>query len=95
MMANEVDIEWDQDFFDNLLKSPEVAALTKRAAEQAAIAARATAPYDTGALQGSIHVEEHETAYRKIYRVRADDEKAMLIESKTGNLRKALGKAKL
>ncbi|NMW65984.1 HK97 gp10 family phage protein [Mobiluncus mulieris] len=97
-MANSeayVAIEWDEAFFENILKSEEVAALAESVANQAAAIARATAPVVTGAYRDSIHVEKYYGRKRAVAKVVADDEKSWWIESKTGNLHKALGKARL
>lgn len=73
-----------------LLKSPEVRALLRPHAERVAARARMTAPKDTHDYENSIHVESH-TTDRAVERVVADDWKANIIESKTGNLVRALG----
>lgn len=73
-----------------LLKSPEVRALLRQRAEAVAARARASAPTDTHDYQESIHVESA-TTDRAVERVVADDWKAHIIESKTGNLARALG----
>lgn len=91
----DVRIDWNESFFQNVLKSPEVAGLCEQAATAAAAAARATAPVKTGAYRESIHVEKKQGKTRAWCKIVADDEKAGLIESKTGNMRRALSKARI
>lgn len=92
---SDVRIDWDESFFQNLLKTPEVAGLCEQAAAAAAAAARATAPVKTGVYRDSIHVEQKQGKTRAWCKVVADDEKAGLIESKTGNMRRSLSKARI
>ena len=92
---SDVRIEWNQDFFDNLLKSGEVEALVEQAANQAANAARGAAPVKTGEYRDSIEVERKEGSSRTWFKVKATAPHAALVESKTGNLHKALGKARI
>lgn len=91
----DVRIDWDESFFQNLLKTSEVAALCEQAASKVAAAARATAPVKTTDYRESIHVEQKQGKTRAWCKVIADDEKAGLIESKTGNMRRALSKARI
>jgi ABC-type sugar transport system ATPase subunit len=65
-------------------------ALVKRAADQIAATARATAPVDTGAYKAAIHVEARRGLFRDYAVVVADDPASMLVEAKTGNLVRAL-----
>jgi hypothetical protein len=73
-----------------LLKSPEVRALLRERADAVAARARATAPVNTGDYRNSIQVESA-TTDRAVERVVAKDRKSLIIESKTGNLVRALG----
>lgn len=79
--------------FRKLLKSPELAAHLKSRAEAVASAARDSAPVDTGDYQNSIGVEVVEHPTRVVARVKATDPKSLLIESRTGNLARALNAA--
>jgi hypothetical protein len=89
-MAN---ITFNNAFFDNLSRSPEVTAIVVAKAEEAAEIARSAAPRDTGDYAKSIHVEvKHQK--RVVALVIADDPKSMIIESKTGNLVRALNQVK-
>lgn len=73
-----------------LLKSPEVRALLKERADRVAARARSTAPVDTGDYRNSIAVESA-TTDRAVERVVARAPHALIVESKTGNLARALG----
>lgn len=75
---------------EELLKSAAVRAMLKQRAEAVAARARASAPVDTGDYRNSIAVESA-TTDRAVERVVARDRKALIIESKTGNLVRALG----
>lgn len=61
-------------------------------AERVAAQARATAPVDSGQYRDSIHVES-DTTDRVVERVVADAPHAMVVESRTGNLARALSAA--
>ena len=87
-------MKWNESFFSKLGHSPEVTALIRGKAESVAARARATAPVDTGEYRDSISVRIRSAATRNVALVVADDEKAMLIESKTGNLARALNAEK-
>jgi hypothetical protein len=92
--AGQTYVDFNQKFFDEILKSAGVQQATKAAAERAANIARATAPVDTGAYRDGITLEEHDWKYRVGYLVVGHDPKTLLIESKTGNLARALKRAK-
>jgi hypothetical protein len=73
-----------------VLNSPEVRALLRQRALAIAARARSTAPFDTGDYERGIGVESA-TTDRAVERVVAKDRKSLIIESKTGNLVRALG----
>jgi len=83
-------MKWNERFFSEMGHSAEVTDLVKAKAEEAAAIARATAPVDTGAYRDSIHVEVVSWPTRNAALVIASDPKALLIESETGNLVRAL-----
>lgn len=83
-------MKWNERFFSQLGHSSEVTALVKAKAEEAAAIARVTAPVDTGAYRDSIRVEIVSWPTRNAALVIASDPKALLIESETGNLVRAL-----
>lgn len=92
--AGQTTVDFNNSFFDEMLNSAGVRALTRGAAEKALNIARANAPVDTGAYRDGLQVEAVQHAHRTAYRVVGTDAKTMLIESQTGNLVKALKKAK-
>ena len=86
----QVEIEWDQSFFDNIMRSAGVQSLEKAAAERVLAVAQATAPVDTGDYQRGLRIVKAERKYRTAYLVEGTDWKTLLVESKTGNLARAL-----
>ena len=92
--AGQTTVDFNNSFFDEMLNSAGVRALTRGAAEKALNIARANAPVDTGAYRDGLQVEAVQHAHRTTYRVVGTDAKTMLIESQTGYLVKALKKAK-
>lgn len=92
--AGQTTVDFNNSFFGEMLNSAGVRALTRGAAEKALNIARANAPVDTGAYRDGLQVEAVQHAHRTTYRVVGTDAKTMLIESQTGNLVKALKKAK-
>ena len=77
--------EWSK-----LLKSDQVRPPLKAIAQEKASAARASAPVATGAYRDSIDVES-DTTDRAVERVVAHAPHAAVVESRTGNLKRALG----
>lgn len=73
-----------------LLRDPGVRAMLAAHADRVASAAKSSAPVDTGEYLASIH-RESVTTDRAVERVVADAPHAALVESRTGNLARALG----
>lgn len=92
--AVDVEVEINEKFFNRIGHDQSISQLTHTIAEAAAIEARATAPYDTGDYQRSIHTRKVTSKRRTMWQVIADDWKAAILEAKTGNLRKAVNRAK-
>ena len=88
------DVKFNNAFFEKLGRSPEVVGLCVEVAEKVAATARSTAPRESNAYADSIHVEVVQRTHRNAALVIADDPKSMLIESKTGNLARALNQVK-
>lgn len=88
-MASKGGVTVNDEFFDSLGRDPGVVSLCKRAADAVAARARSTAPRATGEYADSIHVEERSAAHRDMFRVVADSDNAMGVESRTGNLARA------
>ena len=87
-------VDFNNFYFDEIMKSAGVEKLSKAAAERAASVARSAAPVDTGSYRNQIEVTTRESRFRRVYRVVGRDPKTLLIESKTGNLARALKAAK-
>lgn len=88
------DFEPNQAFFDTVLRSPPVEVLVDEAAERALAAAKASAPEVTGGYKQNLHIEHHESKYRRSARVVGDLDYSMTVESRTGNLARAVKAAK-
>lgn len=95
------EVKIDNAFFERLGRSPEVVGECRAKAEQIAVMARSTAPVGPdsrggadGSYRDSIRVEIQPRTHRDAAVVVADDWKALLIESKTGNLARALNQVK-
>lgn len=76
-----------------VLRSREVAEALDAVAERMAAAARASAPVESGEYRASIRVESDPSRERARVRVVADSPHAVLVESRTGNLKRAAGRA--
>lgn len=86
-------MKFNNDYFDELGRSAGVTDLVESAAENIADIARSTAPVVTGDYRDGIVVElKHQR--RSVALVVGTDPKTLLIESKTGNLARALQSAK-
>lgn len=92
--SGDTSVEFNPKFFESVLRQPGVEALTDAAGNRALAAAKSGAPVDSGDYQRGLHLEHHESRYRRTTRVVGSDEKTLLIESKTGNLARALKSAK-
>lgn len=89
-----MDIKINNDFFTQLGRSPEVERAVLGVAEAAAEVAKATAPVDSGDYKNGIRAELRRGRGRSVGRVESTDGKTMLIESRTGNLHRALRSVK-
>ena len=87
-------ITFNDTFFDRILQSQQVEALTSQAAGRVLSEARASAPVDTGSYRDQLTVERVQRAHRATYMVVGHDPKTLLIESRTQNLARALKKAR-
>lgn len=88
------DVQFNDSFFEKLGRSPEVTQLCVDVAQKIAATARATAPRGTGDYADSIGVEVVSRHRRNAALVIATDPKSLLVESKTGNLARALNQVK-
>jgi hypothetical protein len=92
--SGDTDVEFNERYFESVLRQPKVEALTDAVAERALSAAKSNAPVDTADYQRGLHLEHYNSRYRRTTRVVGSDEKTLLLESKTGNLARALKAAK-
>lgn len=83
-------VKFNDKYFDELMNSAGVKAMTRRAAEKTLAYAQSHAPVDTGAYRDGLQIEEVKHAHRTTCMVVGHDKKTLLVESQTGNLRKAL-----
>ena len=95
MAKSRISVDFNPKFFDEILNSAGVKALTTLAANRALAYAKAASPVDTGAYRDGLQIEEVKRAHRTTVMVVGHDPKTLLVESKTGNLTKALRKAKV
>jgi hypothetical protein len=86
-------VKFNNSFFEELGQSAGVTALVVDAAERVAAAARSSAPVESGDYQKGITVEVKQQQ-RSVALVVGTDPKTLLIESRTGNLARALRAAK-
>lgn len=86
-------MKWNENFFPEILNSDPVVKIAVGVAEAVAGTARATAPVDTGEYRDGIGVEINRRGKRTVATVVSRDPKSMIIESRTGNLARALGQA--
>lgn len=92
--SGSTDMVFNPKFFETVLRQPGVEQLVDGCAERALGAAQAAAPVDTQAYKNGLHIEHHESRYRRAARVVGSDRKTMLIESQTGNLARSIKAAK-
>lgn len=93
-MAKNTRFEENPRFFETVLRQPRVERLVDDVGDATLTNAQAAAPVDTQAYRNGLHIEHHDSRYRRTTRVVGSDEKTMLIESQTGNLARALKGAK-
>lgn len=90
MAKSSVGVQFNQSWFNRIMKGSGVRALVDQRAKAVQAAAQASAPVDTGAYRRGIVVQSHDTQYRHVARVVGTDPKTMIIESKTGNLARSI-----
>ena len=89
-MASGNRVTFDEEFFATIMRSAGIEALCRVKAENALAIAQSTAPVDTGAYRDGLSIEKVPHKYRDTYEVVGHDKKTLLVESKTGNLARAL-----
>jgi hypothetical protein len=88
--SGDTDVEFNPRFFETALREPKVEALVDAAAQSTLNTAKANAPVDTGEYRDGLHLEHHQSRYRRVTRVVGSDDKTLLIESRTGNLARSV-----
>lgn len=107
MSKNTVTMHFNEDFFQSIMRSAGVEEMCRQKAQKVLDAAKATAPVGDpsnpvyrkpgrhpGQYKEGLHIEKVAHASRDTYMVVGSDPKTLLVESKTGNLARALKKAK-
>lgn len=92
--SGQTQVEFNDSFFESILRSSGVKSLCSQKAEKVLQAAKASAPVDSGAYRDGLQLRTVSRAHRDTIMVVGTDAKTMLIESKTGNLARALKAAK-
>lgn len=92
--SGDTKLEFNPKFFETVMREPAVEALVDGVGVRTQAIAKSTAPVESGAYQDSIRVQHRESRFRRVTEVVSDDPKALLIESKTGNLARAMKAAK-
>lgn len=92
--SGDTEMRFNEGFFESILRTSPVESLVDGIANRALDIAQANAPVDTEEYRDGLHIEHHESRYRRTTRVVGSDEKTLLIESKTGTLARALKGAK-
>lgn len=95
MAKSRISVNFNQKFFDEILNSAGVKSLTTLAANRALAYAKASAPVGTGAYRDGLGIEEVKREHRTTVMVVGHDPKTLLVEAQTGNLAKALKKARV
>lgn len=92
--SGDTEVEFNPRFFESVLRQSKVENLVDQVGERALAKARADAPVDSGEYRNGLHIEHHESRFRRTTRVVGSDPKTLLIESKRGVLARALKAAK-
>ncbi|AOY72039.1 hypothetical protein ARZXY2_2509 [Arthrobacter sp. ZXY-2] len=87
-------MEFNDKFFEEIGKSAGVTRMCRDVADKVLAAAVAGAPVDEGDYRDGLQVQEKTVEHRNVALVVGTDPKTMLIESKTGNLARALNQVK-
>nr|DAM03271.1 MAG TPA: hypothetical protein [Caudoviricetes sp.] len=94
--AGQTTVDFNQEYFDNILKDAEIDGLCKEKAEQALAIARAEADnhVDTGSYRDQLAVERVPFDYRNAWQVVGHDPKTMILEDRYHILANAMKKVK-
>ena len=91
--AGQTSVEFNQSFFDSIMRSAGVQSLQLAAAERVLAAAKASAPVKTEDYKLGLRITRAERKYRTAFLVTGTDPKTLLIEAKLGVLARALKSA--
>lgn len=86
----DVRLKYNQSFFDGIMRTAGIQSLERSIAERVLAVAKANAPYKSGDYKKGLRIVKAERKYRTAYLVEGTDWKTLLVESKTGNLARAL-----
>lgn len=89
MPAGNVDFTFNEDWFEEVLRSAPVQAKVLDRASRIAAKAKATAPRDSGQYADSIHLETKNADKREVVQVVASARHSMAVEAKHGTLARA------
>ena len=87
-------VYFNERFFDEILRSQGVEDLCGQVAQDVLAEAKANAPVDSGDYRDGLLIEKKQATHRTVFRVVGIDWKTLLVEAKTGNLARALGRAR-
>ncbi|MDK6399570.1 hypothetical protein QP426_00640 [Pauljensenia sp. UMB1235] len=87
-------VNFNQKYFDEILRSAGVEGLTKKTAERAFEIAYKEAPFRTGEYQGKLELGTKEAKYRRVYQVEGHARHTLRVEARTGHLARSLRKAR-
>ena len=93
-MSKGTTVDFNEAYFASVLRTPPIENLTKERAQAVLATAQATAPVDSGDYKRGLRLVKHSSQYRDAWRVTGTDWKSMLVESKTGNLARAVKRTK-
>ena len=106
--AGQTTVDFNDKFFEDILNSAKVKQLTRQAANRVLAEAKTSAPVGDpsdpvykdparhpGQYRDGLGIEEVKRAHRTTVMVVGHDAKTLLVESRTGNLAKALKKARV
>lgn len=86
-------VEFNQQFFDTIMRSSGVQSLQRSVAERVLAQAKATAPVGEGDYRDGLRIEVRASRYRDAFLVVGNDWKTLILESKGGYLARALKSA--
>lgn len=92
--SGDTTFEPNQKWFDTILRTSRVEALTDAAGQRALTNMQANAPVDSGDYRSRLRLEHRQSRYRRVTRVVGRDRKTLIIESQRGVMARGLKAAK-